>query len=356
MKIAIDCRLIGQSGIGTFIENVLNNIVCHENVNFLLIGSKKYLHKYETYNNCTIFECTIRSFTLNELLKFPVKAINLCDAFFTPNFNIPIGIKVPIYSTIHDIVFFETDNFCSPLKRNIYKWYVKRALRISKGIFTVSRFSKDRILKYFHSNADIQVIYNGISQELIDYQLEHNKDKEKKGIVFLGNLKKHKGVQLLLKAYQKLIDNEIYMPLTIIGNCNFRTKDEEVVHLLKNNIQHIKFVSNATNQEVYDIISHSAVLVSPSYYEGFGIPPLEAMYLNTNVIISDIPTYKEIYKNYPVTFFKVGDAESLFLALYNFTYKQQDIKAKIEKQYNYKITSDNILQKICKLTKEQSIK
>ena len=154
------------------------------------------------------------------------------------------------------------------------------------------------ILKYFHSKADIQVIYNGISQELIDYQLEHNKDKEKKGIVFLGNLKKHKGVQLLFKAYQKLIDNEIYMPLTIIGNFNFRTKDEEVVHLLKNNIQHIKFVSNATNQEVYDIISHSAVLVSPSYYEGFGIPPLEAMYLNTNVIISDIPTYKEIYKNY----------------------------------------------------------
>ena len=78
---------------------------------FLLIGSKKYLHKYETYNNCTIFECTIRSFTLNELIKFPIKAINLCDAFFTPNFNIPIGIKVPIYSTIHDIVFLRPITF-----------------------------------------------------------------------------------------------------------------------------------------------------------------------------------------------------------------------------------------------------
>ncbi len=347
MRIAVDCRLIGQSGIGTFIENVLVHMIENKNFSFTLIGNKQNLKEYVHVDNCKIIECNIKSFTLKELFHFPIKAINECDAYFTPNFNIPMGINVPIYSTIHDIVFFETDNFCSPAKLYIYKWYIKRALRISKKVFTVSQFSKKRIQKYFHTSKDIKVIYNGINQELIEYNKTHqNGWCKKNGIVFLGNLKRHKGIHLLLEAYSKLKEVKSDMPLTVIGNFNFRTKDTEIISLLQHDKSDISFVSNATNQEVYDIISRSEVLVSPSYYEGFGIPPLEAMYLNTNAIISDIDVYKEIYNDYPVTFFKCGDSESLYQALVNFTYQPINITGQIDKQYNYIYTAKAILGSI----------
>ena len=105
-------------------------------------------------------------------------------------------------------------------------------------------------------------------------------------------------------------------------------------------------MTNASNQEVYDIISKSEVLVSPSYYEGFGIPPLEAMYLNTNVIISDINVYKEIYKDHPVTFFKSGDSKSLYQALRDFSYTAINVEAKINNQYNYELTAKAVLNNI----------
>ena len=120
----------------------------------------------------------------------------------------------------------------------------------------------------------------------------------------------------------------------------------DVRYLLQNNNSKINFMTNASNQEVYDIISKSEVLVSPSYYEGFGIPPLEAMYLNTNVIISDINVYKEIYKDYPVTFFKSGDSKSLYQALRDFSYTAINVEAKINNQYNYELTAKAVLNNI----------
>lgn len=347
MKIAIDCRQIGQSGIGTFIENVLRHLVSYKDHNFVLIGDTRSLCKFSKFANCSIVECNFSIFTLKELVKYPVKEVNKCDAFYTPNFNIPMGIKVPIFSTIHDIVFLDTPNFCSSVKQLIYKWYIKRALRISKTIFTVSEFSKKRILDYFKSNKDLCVINNGINQELIDYKYSHNTVTKKSGIVFLGNLKKHKGIQLLLEAYQKMkVQDGSDIPLTIIGKFNFRSRDEAIINILKENKLNIKFISNASNQEVYEIISASAVLVSPSYYEGFGIPPLEALFLDTNVIISDIPVYKEIYSDYPVIFFQSGNANSLYQSLRNFSYKKIDVSSKAETQYNYKKTASNILKLI----------
>lgn len=59
------------------------------------------------------------------------------------------------------------------------------------------------------------------------------------------------------------------------------------------------------------IIRNSEVLIQPSRYEGFGIPPLEAMYLGTPVIVSDIPVFKELYFGFPVKFFKDGDSDEL---------------------------------------------
>lgn len=346
MKIAIDCRLIGQSGIGTFIENILHYMILDFTNQYLLIGKEQALAKYSQQKNCQCINCTYASFSIKELIAFPVKAVNQCDAFYTPNFNIPLGINVPTYSTIHDIVFFDTDNFCSPAKLLIYKWFVKRALRISTKVFTVSNFSRERIHNYFNTSKDIEVIYNGINQELRNYKKAHMSENRKKGIVFLGNLKRHKGIHLLLEAYNKLQEEKEDIPLTIIGNFNFRTKDTEIINLLQNNNSKINFMTNASNQEVYDIISKSEVLVSPSYYEGFGIPPLEAMYLNTNVIISDINVYKEIYKDYPVTFFKSGDSKSLYQALRDFSYTAINVEAKINNQYNYELTAKAVLNNI----------
>ena len=345
MRIAIDCRLIGQSGIGTFIENVVPHMVATPDADFVLVGDKGRLADYARRKNCTVLECTYGSFSPKELLLFPVKEVNKCDVFYTPNFNIPMGIRIPIYCTIHDIVFFDTEHFGSALHLAALKWYVQRALRIAKGVFTVSQFSRQRILDYFHSQRDIQVVCNGLSQELLEYKACHPVVQQRSGIVYLGNIKRPKGIHTLWQAYQKLLNEGGNVPpLTIIGHFDFRTKDDEILQIILANKDKVRLVTDATNQQVYNILAHAACLVSPSLYEGFGIPPLEAMSLGTPVILSDIPVYQEIYGKYPVTFFEAGNADELYKMLKALPASPVDVDELIASTYTYGKTARKIMQ------------
>lgn len=347
MKIAIDCRLIGQSGIGTFIENVMHYMVERTDLEFVLIGDIKYLSAYAENTNCHIVECSYGSFTLKELFCFPTKEVNRCDAFFTPFFNIPLGIRVPIFSMVHDVVFFDVDGICSPIGKLIRRFFIQRALNISTTIFTVSDFSRQRIHKHFHTPHRIRVIPNGLSKELLSYKATHATVEKRTGIVFLGNIKRHKGLHVLWKAYEKLLQESKDAPmLTIIGSFNFRTKDSDIMNTIKANEKKIRLATNASNKEVYDILSHAACLVSPSMYEGFGIPPLEAMSLGTPVIMSDIPVYKEIYGDFPVTFFEAGNSEDLYNRLLTLPSSPINVDEQIASTYSYQNTAKIIIDEL----------
>ena len=348
MRIAVDCRLIGQSGIGTFIENVVDAMIPTPRLEFLLIGNEQRLATYAQRPDCRIVSCTHGSFTPQELLRFPVSEVNRCDAFFTPNFNIPMGIRVPIFATIHDIVFFDTDNFGSSVHRAALRWYIRRALRISSGLFTVSRFSRQRIQQYFNTQRKLTVVGNGLSSELLAYKATHPAPTatDRKGIVYLGNIKPYKGLHTLWQAYQRLIADGTDEPLTVIGNFDFRTKDREILQTMEANSDRVTLVTGATNQQVYHLLSHARCLVSPSLYEGFGIPPLEAMSLGTPVILSDIAVYKEVYSQFPVTFFRAADADDLYLKLCQLPQAPINVDSQIEATYTYRKTAQQILENI----------
>jgi glycosyltransferase involved in cell wall biosynthesis len=112
----------------------------------------------------------------------------------------------------------------------------------------------------------------------------------------------------------------------------------------------VRLVSDATNQQVYRLLSEAACLISPSLYEGFGIPPLEAMSLGTPVILSDIPVYKEIYSTFPVTFFKAGDADDLCRKLQHLPSSPINIDEQIASMYTYQKTAQMIMQELAGTT------
>lgn len=83
------------------------------------------------------------------------------------------------------------------------------------------------------------------------------------------------------------------------------------------------------------LIAEARILIQPSLYEGFGIPPLEALALGTNAIVSDIEIFKEIYSDLPVTFFKVNDEEDLKSKVQNMDKKRENLNIFFNR-YNYK--------------------
>lgn len=343
MKIAIDCRMYGLSGIGVYLREILPYILNTKN-NFLLLGEKNKLREYEKFKNVEILECNIPIFSIKELLFFPVKEINKCDIFYTPNYNIPSKIKIPVYLTIHDVIFLDMPELTSKFGYLIRKIYYKRAYYLSEAIFTVSNFSKTRIEHHLGKNKNIIVTYNGISKYILkDEKIGYEK---KDYVIFVGNIKEHKGLKTLLLAFEEAKKEGINSKLIIVGNQNnFKTKDKKMIELLEETKGNdIEFTGYVNDEKLKKLIAEAKILVQPSLYEGFGIPPLEAMALGTKVIVSDIEVFRELFSDYKVTFFSSNN----YLELKELLKENKEIITNnlidIEK-YSYK----NVAQKILKV-------
>ncbi len=346
-KLAIDCRFITKSGIGTFIESVMHELLInHSEYDYLLIIDSKNSIDFSKFN-AHIIKTDIPPFSLKELMAFPVKEINKCDAFFSPYINIPGGIRVPIYSTIHDVVFFDVDGLSSVIGKIFRKLIYRRAIRLSKMIFTVSLFSQKRILYHFPTDKQIEVLFNGVSKSCEQYapQLPIRKQDY---FIYVGNIKRHKGLHILIDAFEKAQQNGLTSKLVIVGsNEKFRTSDNSLTSRIDNN-HNIEFTGWVTKDRLFNLIAQAKALVQPSLYEGFGIPPLEALYLNTDVILSDIPVFKELYSEIPDCFFEVGNVDDLAGKLLHFQPNSRisEIKTPIMKRYNYKKSADRVAEVI----------
>jgi len=307
--------MIDASGIGVYLRECLPHFFKSEN-NFFLLGNVKRLNCYSSNSNVKIIDCDIKPFSLKELFLLSCKTarqINKADFYFSPYFNIPCGIKIPIFTTIHDIIFPDMPELTSKIGLFARMFFYRRAYKKSQKIFTVSEFSKSRIQYHLGGDKPIIVTHSAIQPMFLEYRNNLQNIQKTQTIVFVGNIKKHKGLDILLDAFILARNEGLPYKLVVIGSKeNFRTADNSVLQKIEFlGGETVTFTGFISDEQVIEYLSKAALLVQPSLYEGFCLPPLEAMVLGTHALISNIPVLKEIYADYPVTFFKSGDSTDL---------------------------------------------
>ena len=336
MKIAIDARYYGKSGIGRVLSGILDNLP-YNNHEFYLIGSKDLEEKYP---NAHLLLDETNPFSKSGIVKFNKEFNAICDAILIPNFIIPFGIKIPIYSYVHDLLFLDMPSVSTKgfIDYKIKKYLFKRCFKKANKIFCVSEFTIGRCNHYFPKYSNKLVLnYPGLSKEVIEYADTHEVIKNKENsIVYVGNVKPHKGIDILLEAFGKL--NDETLTLKIIGqkeNFLVGTSFDE------NKYSNVIFTGRISDEELLDEISKAKYLVQPSRYEGFGIPPLEALYLGTIPLVSNIDVFKEVYGGLPVVFFENSlELEELLKAN---VIVDMCSRGYILKKYNYKTVVEVIL-------------
>ena len=347
MKVFIDCRMLNSGGIGTYLESLLPYFTKSFDC-ILLIYKNQKDSLPDTVSSAQIIETDIKTFSIKEMFCFPAalkKIINSCDIFYSPYCNIPGGINIPIYTTIHDIVFLDIADLSSKAGTLIRKFFYQRAINHSKAVFTVSEFSAQRIKEKLKlKNKPLIVTYNAVPGHFsADSQDEAQKDNS---IIYVGNIKKHKGLSYLLEAFEICKNQGLNCMLVIVGNAdNFRSGDTEIAKRLSTaNKADIQFTGRISDSDLQNYYHKARLLVQPSLYEGFGMPPLEALSLGTNVVISDIPVFKEIYDGFPVTFFKTADSKDLaekIMQAFNLPSPHN-----IPEKYSFKNTSEIIINSL----------
>lgn len=332
MKIAVDCRYLGKSGIGRVCEGILDNLDYTAD-EYFLIGDAKRLAPYRAAH---IIEDDGDPFSVGGMLRFPQKVNKLCDCIIIPNFIIPFGIKIPVYPVMHDLIFLDMPEIMTRGKIDylVKKTLLRRCMKRAKKIACVSEFTRSRCRHYFPKFADkYYVNYNGLSKDVLSF--DGSATEKSNTIVYVGNVKPHKGLATLIEAYKMLPSGKFR--LKIIGEREGFLTGMKAEQLDQ---EGVIFTGRLSDEELLREIASAAFLVQPSLYEGFGLPPLEALWLGTQPILSDIPVFREIYDGFPVVFFEAGNVQALKEALLAPVADRPSVREKILQKFSYvKFTS-----------------
>ena len=352
MTIAIDCRMINASGIGVYLKGILPFFL-QSGHSFFLVGNASHLLSFASNANSAILECDIKPFSIKELFFFPqktIRQINKADVYYSPFFNIPGGIKIPVYTTIHDIIFPDMPELTSKSGLAVRMLFFRRAYRKSQKIFTVSEFSKSRIEHHLGKMKPVIVTWSAVREMFFAFRKKTPAIEKKETIVFIGNIKKHKGLDCLIEAFCLARNDGLPHQLIIIGSRdNFRTGDNAVLQKIDTlGPESVCFTGFISDEQLMEHLAKASLLVQPSLYEGFGLPPLEAMVLGTRALISDIPVFKEIYHDFPVVFFKAGDPvdlkEKMTALLQNREKTHLSLSETLTQKYTFEKTANIIIK------------
>lgn len=310
--IVLDARMLDKSGIGTYLKNVVQPIT--EEYDFIFLGDEQEIH--HNFKNAKIIPYNHPIYSIKEQLFIPVK-VPRCDLFWSPHINIPL---LPVLTkkrlvTIHDMFHAAQMNTMSRMKK-AYTRLILNSLNIYKpDVITVSEFSKSEILKYTKiPNQKITVAYNGYDNQKFKLNGTATPSEQKPYILYVGNVKPHKNLGLLVDALH-ILKNEsrLHVKLMIVGKKDgFIMGDDSIAeqiddYKLNDDVQ---FTGRIDDTQLVNTYQHASLLVFPSKYEGFGLPPLEAMACGCPSIVSDISVFRELYQQ-SVIYTPLGDAQSL---------------------------------------------
>jgi glycosyltransferase involved in cell wall biosynthesis len=201
---------------------------------------------------------------------------------------------------IHDMAIHYDKKWFSWKFSLYYKFLFYFNLRNAKTIITVSFFSKNEILKFYPKiiNQKIEVVY------LASFIREENNFNKRDYFLAINSINPRKDVDTIINAFENL-DPQHYK-LKIVGGQNKKVFGSE----MKTNKTNIDYLGSVSDEELVILIKESKALINSSLYEGFGLPPLEAMSLKTPCILSKIKVYEELYNDVAI-FFKPGEPKEL---------------------------------------------
>jgi len=317
VKVAIDIRRMTEFGVGTYTRNVVRALSrLDRESEYILIGSPQKVTEIGPLPpNFRTVPLRDPDTTTRGYLQFraAIRQID-CDVVHIPHlFGIPRRLPCPYVMTVHDVLeHMASANDRSGLRRVLHFQLTRQVLKGAERIFAVSKFTKSEIEKLFGIAPDhIDVVYNAIDERFLhghaseaDRQfLAERYQVNYPFLLYAGRISPHKNVVRIIEAFSALkaeLDKEGRYPglkLIIIGDELSKHPDLRRTVIrggVQNDVRFLGFIPIEVLRIFYDA---AKIFVFPSLYEGFGLPPLEAMAHGTPVLASNTSSLPEVVGN-----------------------------------------------------------
>jgi glycosyltransferase involved in cell wall biosynthesis len=318
-RIGLDARFYGPvgKGLGRYTKEIVDNIIKLDRANeYVIFLRRENFNDFKTDNpKVKKVLADIKWYGLAEQLIFPFliwhERLNLMHF---PHFNVPIFCPVKFVVTIHDLILvkFPTARATTlgPLVYNLknlaYRAVISMAVKRARKILTVSEFTKKDIIGQFKINSEkILVTYEGVAELCRTPSNILPPDKPAcpvgrgglRGVIgpyllYVGNAYPHKNLEGLIKVFSKININHPDLKLVLVGKEDYfysRLND-----YAKNISQNIIFPGYVPDNDLRTLYTNATAYVFPSFYEGFGLPALEAMAEGLAVVSSNKTCLPEI--------------------------------------------------------------
>lgn len=312
MKIVVNTRLLLKDkleGIGWFTNETLKRITQqHKDIEFYFLFDRMYDDEFVFSDNITpiIIGPQARHPVLFYIwFEYSVKRILKKlkpDLFLSPDGYLSLSTKTKSLAVIHDLNFEHFPEDFPWAVKKYYRYFFPRFAKKAERIATVSEFSKQDIIKQYGIQEDIiDVVYNGVN----DLYQPVNEDKKKEArnlytngkpyFVFVSALLPRKNITNLFKAFDKFKKNlSSDIKLLVVGEKKWWTTEMQHAY---NNMQYkedVIFYGRMSPEKLQLAVSSALGLTYVSYFEGFGIPIVEAFKCETAVITSNVSSMPEI--------------------------------------------------------------
>lgn len=300
-NIIFDARMINHElhGIARYAYEIINRVSKIEGYKLILLVNDENLAKEMFGEKSSIQYILMKNkfLSLGEQIELP-RILNKYShkaIFHSPSYVSSPFIKIRSIMTIHDLNHLRFPQFYTPFHKYYYNYIVKPSANKASKILTVSNFSRMELLEWLKCNNDkIICTYNGIDEAFRVIKdknvLKSVKEKYKlpdKFILYVGNQKPHKNLQTIIKS-MKYIDD---VKLVINGKGNEFINNCIKESMVEDKVLKIGFIEEKDLPKVYNL---ATVFVFPSLYEGFGLPPLEAMACGCPAIVSNASSLPEV--------------------------------------------------------------
>ena len=320
MRILIDARLYGleNAGLGRYTINLVGELAkIDEKNDYVVLLRKKYFENLKLPKNWKKVLVDFRHYTLAEQIKLPpiIKKENP-DLVHFLHFNAPIFYKGKFIVTIHDLLMQSHRGAkATTLPAYIYypkqigaKYVFKKTVHSALRLIVPSRAVKKEVVEYYHLDSDrVVVTYEGVDPRLSDAEQTGDKILRKYKLskpyfIYTGNAYPHKNLERAICAIVHLNKSGKNVIFTVTSSRDlFTQRLENLIKQFKAE-NHVKLLGFVPDLDLSTLYKNSVAFLFPSLSEGFGLPGLEAMAAGTLVLASDIPVFREVYKDVPIYF------------------------------------------------------